>query len=252
MRKHHQLIQITKRSFYKERIDGNAHNNKELFAIIKELTKPKSCAIDPPHSQDLCNSLSNYFHRNIADIHDSFTSPTITTTDTANTTAPCCTNILNTWTPTNDKETGKTVSSIHSGSPTDTCPHHIFNKASQIINPQLRAAINSSFETATFPDTWKHAEVNAVLKKPKADPEDLTNYRPISLLPFPAKVIEKIVNIQLFRFLEDNNILNVSQSGFRKNHSTETALIACTDDIRTRLDKGETVTLILLDLCVTS
>ncbi|KAJ1108301.1 hypothetical protein NDU88_005677, partial [Pleurodeles waltl] len=37
-------------------------------------------------------------------------------------------------------------------------------------------------------------------------------------------------------------------SGFRKNHSTETALIAATNDIRSRLDKGEAVALILLDL----
>ncbi|KAJ1196503.1 hypothetical protein NDU88_000373 [Pleurodeles waltl] len=250
MRKHHQLIRTTKRSFYKERIDNNTHNSKELFTIIKELTNPKSCTIDPPHSQDLCNSLSNYFHRKIADIRHSFTTPSSSTTTTAttNTTAPYRTNRLNIWNPTNDKEIVKTKNSIHSGSLTDPCPHHIFNKASQIIAPQLRAVINSSFDTATFPDFWKHAEVNALLKKPKADPEDLTKYRPISLLPFPAKVTEKIVNAQLSHFLEENNILNTSQSGFRKNHSTETALIACTDDIRTRVYKGETIALILLDL----
>ncbi|KAJ1118565.1 hypothetical protein NDU88_006756, partial [Pleurodeles waltl] len=74
------------------------------------------------------------------------------------------------------------------------------------------------------------------------------NFRPISLLPFPAKVIEKAVNKQLTNFLEDNNLLDPSQSGFRANHSTETALIAVTDDIRTLMDNGETTALILLDL----
>ncbi|KAJ1149720.1 hypothetical protein NDU88_002525 [Pleurodeles waltl] len=140
------------------------------------------------------------------------------------------------------------MSTIHSGSPSDPCPHHIFNKASSIIAPQLRMIVNSSFETATFPESWKHAEINALLKKPKADPRDLRNYRLISMLPFPDKVIEKIVNSQLTRFLEDNNTLDPSQSGFRSNHSTETALIAATDDIRTMLDRGETAALILLDL----
>ncbi|KAJ1125907.1 hypothetical protein NDU88_004322 [Pleurodeles waltl] len=111
------------------------------------------------------------------------------------------------------------MSTIHSGSPADPNPHHVFNKASQIIAPKLHTIINSSFETATFPDSWKHAEVNALLKKRKADPEDLKNYRPISLLPFPAKVIEKIVNSQLSRFLEDNSLLDISQSGFRKNQN---------------------------------
>ncbi|KAJ1183531.1 hypothetical protein NDU88_000349, partial [Pleurodeles waltl] len=51
------------------------------------------------------------------------------------------------------------------------------------------------------------------------------NFRPISLLPFPAKVIEKAVNKQLTNFLEDNNLLDPSQSGFQANHSTETTLI---------------------------
>ncbi|KAJ1085082.1 hypothetical protein NDU88_005215 [Pleurodeles waltl] len=140
------------------------------------------------------------------------------------------------------------MSSIHSGSPSDPCPHHVFNGTSSIIAPQLRMIINCSFETATFPESWKHAEVNALLKKPKADPRDLKNYRPISLLPFPAKVIEKIVNGQLTRFLEDNNRLDTSQSGFSSKNSTETAFIAATNDIRTMLDRGDTTALILLDL----
>ncbi|KAJ1140750.1 hypothetical protein NDU88_007088 [Pleurodeles waltl] len=137
---------------------------------------------------------------------------------------------------------------IHSGSPYDPCTHHILNKASFIIAPQLRKIINSSFESATFPQSWKHGEINALLKKSMADRKDLKNFRPIALLSFPAKFIEKAVNRQLTRFLKENCTLDPSQSGFRSNHSTEIALIAATDDIRTILDKGETAALILLDL----
>ncbi|KAJ1088926.1 hypothetical protein NDU88_002080 [Pleurodeles waltl] len=140
------------------------------------------------------------------------------------------------------------MNSIHSGSASDPCPHHIFENADKAIVPHLRKAINISFETARFPDSCKHTEINALLKKPKADPKDLKNFRPISLLPFPAKVIEKIINTQLTRYLKDNNILDPSQSGFRCNHSTKTALLAATDDIRSHLDNGETSALILLDL----
>ncbi|KAJ1191663.1 hypothetical protein NDU88_000979 [Pleurodeles waltl] len=140
------------------------------------------------------------------------------------------------------------MNSIHSGSPSDPCPHRIYNKASPTIAPLLYNIINSSFDSATYSDPWKHAEITALLKRKQADPEILSNYRPISLLPLPAKVAVKLVNTRLSHFLEANNTLDPSQSGFRKNHSTETALIACTDDIRTKVDKGETVTLILLDL----
>ncbi|KAJ1199232.1 hypothetical protein NDU88_003070 [Pleurodeles waltl] len=75
-----------------------------------------------------------------------------------------------------------------------------------------------------------------------ADPKDLKNFQPISLLPFLAKVIEKAANRDLTSFLEENCTLDPSKSGFRSNHTTKTALIAATDDIRTILDN------ILLDL----
>ena len=46
------------------------------------------------------------------------------------------------------------------------------------------------------------------------------NYRPISLLPLPGKIAEKIVHSRLSEYLENNKILNKNQGGFRKNNST--------------------------------
>ncbi|XP_069069760.1 transcription termination factor 4, mitochondrial isoform X1 [Pleurodeles waltl] len=152
------------------------------------------------------------------------------------------------WANVNEDETIKAMGTIHSGSLSDPCLHHIFNKASATIAPHLCKDINISFETAIYPESWKHAEIKPLLTKPMVDPRDLKNFRPVSLLPFPANVIEKIVNRQLTHCLEENNILDPSQSGFRSNHSTETSLIAATTDIRARLDNGETAALILLDL----
>ncbi|KAJ1168675.1 hypothetical protein NDU88_000592 [Pleurodeles waltl] len=225
-----------------KQLDKNRHNSRELFSIVKEFSNPSANAVTP--SQDLCESLATFFHRKISDLHDSFGHQT-----QPYTTEPASTSItLNNWSHINTEETKSIMNSIHSGAPSDPCPHFIFNKAGDIIALHLQTVINSSFSSATFPECWKHAEVNALLKKSTADPSDLKNFRPISLLPFPAKVIEKTVNKQLTTFLEDNNLLDPSQTGFRTNHSTETALISVTDDIRTLMDNGETVALILLDL----
>lgn len=49
-------------------------------------------------------------------------------------------------------------------------------------------------------------------------------------------------------FLEENNILEVSQSGFRKYHSTETALTKIISDLRLNSDANKVSILILLDL----
>ncbi|KAJ1134487.1 hypothetical protein NDU88_000938 [Pleurodeles waltl] len=243
-RQHHQRLRAARKSAFQNRLDNNAHNSKELFGIVKELSNPDAENNSIPPSQDLCDSLAAFFHHKITDIYNSFT-----TTNTNPPLEPATDNTtILTWNPTTTEETTRIMNSIHSGSPSDPCPHHIFNKADNIIAPHLRDIINASFTTATFPENWKHAELNALLKKPTADPTELKNFRPISLLPFPTKVIEKIVNAQLTTALETNDSLDPSQFGFRANHSTETALIAATNDIRSLTDKGETVALILLDL----
>ena len=82
-------------------------------------------------------------------------------------------------------------------------------------------------------------------KGPKIDPK---NYRPISLLPRVSKIIEKIIHDQTMEYLTDNKILYRYQSGFRKNHSTDTCLSYLTDKILTGFDSGLLTGMILIDL----
>ena len=86
------------------------------------------------------------------------------------------------------------MKSVHSGATTDPCNHHILNIGNNRICAELSTLFNSSLTTVTLTEYWKHAEVKPLLKKPSADPSKLKNYRPISLLPFPTKVLEKATN----------------------------------------------------------
>ena len=58
----------------------------------------------------------------------------------------------------------------------------------------------------------------------KGDKADLNNYRPIPVLPTVARVFEKLIYNQLYKFLVDNNIICNKQFGFRSLHSTALAL----------------------------
>ena len=64
--------------------------------------------------------------------------------------------------------------------------------------------------------------------------EDITsdpnNYRPVSILPVVSKITEKVIFKQLYEYLTDNNLLAVSQHGFRLMHSTLTALLEVTNN----------------------
>ena len=62
------------------------------------------------------------------------------------------------------------------------------------------------------------------------------------------KIIEKLMHKQLYKFLEDNNILFENQFGFRKQNSTLHALIQITEEIRKTIDSGRYGCGIFIDL----
>ena len=66
----------------------------------------------------------------------------------------------------------------------------------------------------------------------------MDTYRLISVLPVVSKVLERAVHTQLYRFLHEMKILSPYQCGFRKGHSTESAVISLTDNIRRNMDQG--------------
>lgn len=109
----------------------------------------------------------------------------------------------------------------------------------------ITAIVNESIESGTFPDAWKTSIVRPIPKT--NNPAGYKDLRPISILPFLSKIVEKAVCMQVTNFLEQNNILPKKQSGFRKGHGTATALLDVVDNILAAQDVGEGTILALLD-----
>ena len=114
------------------------------------------------------------------------------------------------------------------------------------VAKSLTHLFNCSLRTGKIPQEWKAANVTPVPKKGRK--EDVNSYRPVSVLPVIAKVFEAVVHRQLYQYLEENQLLDSAQSGFRPMHSSLDALLKTTDDWRRALDRNKIVGAVFIDL----
>ena len=110
----------------------------------------------------------------------------------------------------------------------------------------IKQMINQSLETASFPDLWKEALVNPLLKKHGLDLL-YKNYSPVSNLSYVSKLTERSVSDQLLLHMSSNGLYPALQS-YRQHHSTETTLLKVKNDILLNMNKGHVTLLVLLDL----
>ena len=120
-------------------------------------------------------------------------------------------------------------------------PTWLIKRCSDVLTPTTTQLLKLSLLEGHVPAPWKNAVVKPMLKKSGIDPI-LKNYRPVSNLPFVAKIAEKAVIDQLMEYCTTNHLLPDNQS------STETALVKVHNDIRLSMDNQEITVSILLDL----
>ena len=106
----------------------------------------------------------------------------------------------------------------------DAIPGPLMTDCFSVLLPVFVNMISLFFKDGLVPALFKEAVLDPVIKKDSLDHEIYQNYRPISNLRFVSKATEKVVASRLTDHLEDNNLLEIFQSAYKKEHSTETAL----------------------------
>lgn len=114
-----------------------------------------------------------------------------------------------------------------------------------VILVYITHIINLCLEQGKFPDYWKNAVICPIPKI--SSPLEYKDLRPISLLSVLSKILEKVVYLQLNYFFNQHKIFPINQSGFRRQHSTTTALLNISDNIIGGLDQSLATALVLLD-----
>ena len=117
--------------------------------------------------------------------------------------------------------------------------------ASAVLVPQLCHIFKLSIEFGVFPKKWKIATIVALYKGGGND--NVSNYRPVSLLPVPGKLLEKLVHDHMMEFFENNNILSEYQYGFRKKHSTVDSIATLVDSLLNSINNGDVALAAFID-----
>ena len=118
----------------------------------------------------------------------------------------------------------------------DNFPSRMLKMAAGVLAPSLAFLFNQSISSGIVPTEWKLARVTPIFKKGKR--QDVNHYRPISIIPAVAKVFERIIYDQFFKYLSDNDLLVNCQSGFRSLHSTVTSLLEASNSWSVNVDNG--------------
>ena len=112
--------------------------------------------------------------------------------------------------------------------------------------PSLEKLFNLSVSSGVYPSQLKIAKVIPIFKK--GDSKSLDNYRPILVLSTINNFFEKVLYARLMSYIDKHNIFYKYQFGFRKQHSTEHALIEIVDQIRLSIDNNQLTCGIFIDL----
>jgi len=237
------LFQSKLNNYWKTTIDSCSGNNKTLWAKLR-------CLFDVPSSDDStiskysANDFANYFVNKIDTIRQ--------TTSSAPAPAINCRILpdqLKFFRPTTSAEVQSLISkSAPKQCTLDPIPTWLLKQINGIMSPVIAAMCNASFKQNTMPQSQKTAIVHPLIKKTSLDPSELSSFRPISNLSFVSKILERLVDNRLTEHINKHSLLPPTQSAYRTNHSTETALVRVHNDIVTAIDHGDVGALVLLDL----
>ncbi len=135
----------------------------------------------------------------------------------------------------------------HSAAGPDGIPSMLLKNCAKELSEPLSIFFQKSIDEGVMPPIFKSAAVVPIHKG--GDKNLPSNYRPISLTPIITKVFERIVRKAMVAYLEDNDLMNSTQHGFRKGRSCISALIDVYDYIMQSLGDSEVhcVDMIYLD-----
>ena len=122
---------------------------------------------------------------------------------------------------------------------------YIFHTFADELCDPISQIWRRSLDTSLMPEGPITATITPIFKD--GDRSDAANYRPVSLTNHLTKVFERVMRKQLVHHLESQNLMNITQHGFREGRSTLSQLLSYYDSILSMLEENHQVHSVYLD-----
>ena len=248
------IISKAKNNHYCNYFNSCKNDLKKTWKKIKNIlsSNHKSNIIDKIRSNDsilddpvdVCNSFVEYFSSVASDLDSKLPNTNISPTDYISV------NVSHSMflTPVSVSECLYVISNLKNKSyGINSIPVSIFKLIKSFIVHPLTTLINFSFQSGIFPDCLKVANIIPIFKKD--DPTEMSNYRPIAILPLLSKIFEKVIYNRLLNFIRKNNIISMKQFGFQNKISTCDATVSLCEYIYNSLNNRNHCANVLIDYC---
>ncbi len=226
------LLRKSKKSYYASYFEKFQNNSKKLWCGVKEIinTQAKkrnegiSLNINGKVESDnktVANSFNKYFTTIAQKLIDKLGPSTKNFKDYLTSPNPHSFFLE----PVTPQEVNDIIANLDESKANDSydIPPKLIKMARMTISGPFALIANSSFSLGTFPEKLKFAKITPIHKgKSKLE---LGNYRPISILPIFSKILEKLMNARMVKFLNQNGIIFEHQYGFQENKSTSLAIL---------------------------
>ena len=245
-------LREAKSKYYEEQFKNNSNNIKKTWEIINSVIKSKNVQTKISLSDDEGkyyedSAIPNKFIDYYSNIASQLTSKIAPTQKDA---ASYLKNrVQNSFllTPVCPEEVSNIIDDLKdNGNNVNSIATSVLVDSKHIISPTIAHIIDLCIEQGYFPENLKTGCISPIFKG--GDREKVNNYRPVcSLSPF-SKIIEKVIYNRMISFLDKYKLLSDTQFGFRKNMSTETALLNYINYIHKQLDEYKHTISVFLDL----
>ena len=249
------IIRYAKQKYIESELESNKNNAKRMWNILNEYAIGKCTTNQMPNSFRNTNDKVLDDPYDIAENFNLFFSSVGKTLQ--NTIQPCsgsplacvnkCNNTVKEVELTNSSEIIRIISNMTNvGGGVDNINGKLFKLTYKSIIHHIVHFVNCCLRTGIFPKKLKIAVIKPVFKS--GEKTDMNNYRPISILPYISKVVEKVMHHRMMDHITQNNILCCNQFGFRKGHSTYMPLLFLQDKITRGFEDNNVTCGIYLDL----